>query len=79
MLLASLAASPPVAAQSAAAYQSVGMAPPQSYDPSIPTLQQVLGFEPGEQIATPEEIHRYLRALEAASPRIKITHILNSW
>lgn len=79
MLLASLAASPPVAAQSAAAYQSVGMAPPQSYDPSIPTLQQVLGFEPGEQIATPEEIHRYLRALEAASPRIKITPIGKSW
>lgn len=66
-------------AQDAAAYRSVGMLPPESYDPAIPTLKQVLGFEPGEKVATPEEMHRYLRALEAASPRIKVQLIGKSW
>lgn len=79
LLSVSFGLPPSVAAQSAEAYRSVGMLPPESYDPAIPTLKQVLGFEPGEQVATPEEIHRYLRALEAASQRIKVTPIGKSW
>jgi hypothetical protein len=78
VLLLSLMAAP-LQAQSPDAHRSVGMLPPDSYDPTIPTLKQVLGFEPGENIATPEEMHRYLRALEAASPRIKVSPIGKSW
>jgi hypothetical protein len=66
-------------AQDAAANRSVGMLSPESYDPAIPTVKQVLGFEPGQQVATPEEMHRYLRALEAASKRIKVQVIGKSW
>ncbi len=78
-LLAALPFHPRALAQSADAYRSVGMLPPASYDPAIPTLKQVLGFEPGEKVATPDEMHRYLRALEAASPRIKVQVIGKSW
>jgi hypothetical protein len=66
-------------AQDADAYRSVGMSAPGSYDAAIPTLKQVLGFEPGQQVATPDEMYRYLRALEAASPRLKVTTIGRSW
>lgn len=69
----------PARAQSEAAYRSVGMLSPSDYDPAIPTLKKVLGFEPGERIATPEEMYRYLRAVEAASKKVKVQSIGKSW
>ncbi len=49
------------------------------YDPAIPTIQQVLGYESGEQVTGPADLIRYLRALEAASRRIKVESIGKSW
>ncbi len=38
------------------------------YDPSIPTLAQVVGHDHGEEVSSPEEIVIYLRALASAAP-----------
>ncbi|MGE3274885.1 MAG: M14 metallopeptidase family protein [Vicinamibacterales bacterium] len=39
-----------------------------TYDPAIPTLEAVVGHQPGLEITTPEDIGRYLRALADAAP-----------
>lgn len=49
------------------------------YDPSVPTIQQVLGYASGERVTTPADLVRYLRALEASSKRIKVESIGKSW
>ncbi len=49
------------------------------YDPSVPTIQQVLGYASGEKVTTPADLVRYLRALEASSKRIKVESIGKSW
>ena len=43
--------------------------PGATYDPGVPTEEQVLGRDPGQRISTPEEIVRYMEALAAARPR----------
>jgi hypothetical protein len=54
--------------------------PGAQYDPSIPTIRQVLGHEPGERIAPPEEIHRYFEALAKAAPeRVRLYEYARSW
>ena len=54
--------------------------PGASYDARIPTIQQVLGYAPGERITTPADIVRYLEALAAAAPsRIKVFEYGRSW
>ncbi|HUI78429.1 MAG TPA: M14 family metallopeptidase [Bryobacteraceae bacterium] len=53
--------------------------PGATYDPHIPTFRQVLGYEPGERITSHAGIVRYLEALAAASPRIKIFAYGESW
>ena len=53
--------------------------PGANYDPHIPTFHQVLGYEPGERITSHAGIIRYLEALAAASPRIKIFEYGQSW
>ena len=54
--------------------------PGAQYDPSIPTIKQVLGHEPGARIAPPEEIHRYFEALEKAAPtRVRLYEYARSW
>jgi hypothetical protein len=53
--------------------------PGASYDPRIPTYRQVLDYDPGERITSHEGILRYLEALEAASPRIKVFEFGRSW
>ncbi len=53
--------------------------PGANYDPHIPTFRQVLGYEPGERITSHAGIVRYLEALAAASPRIKIFEYGESW
>jgi hypothetical protein len=43
-----------------------------TYDPAIPTAASVLGFELGSRPARYEEVARYLRALDDASPRAEL-------
>jgi hypothetical protein len=50
------------------------------FDPSIPTLTQVVGHAPGERITSPEETVRYLEALVAAAPdRARMVQYATSW
>ena len=53
--------------------------PGASYDPRLPTFRKVLGYEPGDRITSHEGIQRYLAALAAASPRIKVFDYGESW
>lgn len=54
--------------------------PATSYDPAIPTVQQVLGHASGEAISTPEQIAAYLKALAAAAPeRTRLVAYGESW
>ncbi len=53
--------------------------PSAKYDPAIPTFRGVLGYEPGERISSPDQLVAYLRALEAASPRIRTFEYGQSW
>ena len=43
-----------------------------SYDPAIPTPQDVLGYTIGERHTRPEEVVRYVEAVAAASPRVEV-------
>ena len=50
------------------------------YDPAIPTIKQVLGYEPGEEITPPDGIVRYLTALAAAAPdRCRLLEYARTW
>lgn len=42
------------------------------YDASIPKPEDVTGFQTGEIISTPEMLHEYARAVDAASDRVSI-------
>ncbi len=54
--------------------------PGTQYDQSVPTFKQVLGFDPGERVASHSEIMRYFDALEQAKPgQIKIFEYARSW
>jgi hypothetical protein len=56
------------------------LSPGTRYDPAIPTIKQVLGYDHGERITTPENVERYLRALAAAAPdRARLTEYARSW
>ncbi len=44
------------------------LAPGTRYDPSIPTLRQVVGHDVTEAITTPDQVVAYFRALAAAAP-----------
>ena len=48
--------------------QAQGLWPGTTYDPAIPTVRAVLGWDSGEEITPPEGIVRYLDALRAAAP-----------
>jgi len=51
-----------------------------TYDPDIPTLNEVVGHESGEGITAPDEILAYLEALRAAAPdRVRIVEYARSW
>ncbi|TRD10635.1 carboxypeptidase [Erythrobacter insulae] len=50
------------------------------FDPSIPTLSETVGHEPGTRITSPDETLRYLRALADAAPdRMKMVEYAKSW
>ena len=53
--------------------------PGTSYDPAIPTYAKVFGHEPGERILSSADLFKYLEALAAASPRIRIFDYAKSW
>jgi hypothetical protein len=54
--------------------------PKAQYDPAIPTVAKVLGFEPGTRHATPADIVRYFEALAAAAPtKMKIFDYGKTW
>src|SRR5262245_14993442 len=56
------------------------LAPGARYDPAIPTIKQVLGFDIGERITSPEEIATYLKALQTAAPdRTRLVEYARTW
>lgn len=68
------------AAAAALSAQTFEFWPGAQYDPAIPAVAKVLGFEPGARHATPEEIVRYFEALAAAAPsRIKLFDYGRTW
>lgn len=68
LLLATPAASP------------VELAPGVAVDPGIPTLREVVGHDFGDEISTPDEILRYLAALQSAAPdRARLIRYGESW
>jgi hypothetical protein len=56
------------------------LAPGARYDPKIPTMKQVLGFDVGERITSPDDIAYYLKALQAAAPdRTRLIEYARTW
>jgi len=54
--------------------------PDAQYDPSIPSIADVLGYEPGEQITWHRDAVRYFHALEAAAPdRVSVNEYARTW
>lgn len=54
--------------------------PNADYDPKQPDFEMVLGYEAGEQITPPDEMLRYLKALEEANPdRMRLVQYATSW
>lgn len=52
---------------------SLQVLPPADFDPTVPTVQQVLGYNWGEEISDPGQIQRYAEALVQAAPaRVKL-------
>ena len=54
--------------------------PSTAYDPKIPTIKQVLGYDHGDEITSPENVAAYLKALSAAAPeRTRLVEYARSW
>jgi len=50
------------------------------YDPKIPTIQSILGWDHGEEISSPDAIAAYLKALNAAAPdRTRLIEYARTW
>ncbi len=50
------------------------------YDPKIPTIKQVLGYDHGDEITSPENVAAYLKALATAAPeRTRLVEYARSW
>jgi len=63
-----------------ASAQTAELWPGTTYDPKIPTIRQVLGYDFGERITPPEDVPRYLRALaEAAPDRTRLVEYARTW
>ena len=60
--------------------QAQELVPGTSYDPSIPTLEEVVGHDFREEITPPDQILRYFEALaEAAPDRTRLVRYAESW
>lgn len=69
-----------VTLQASAPARAPELWPGTQYDASIPTLQQVVGHDFGQEISTPEQIAAYLRALaEAAPDRTRLVEYARTW
>ena len=56
------------------------LVPGTRYEPSIPTLTQVVGHDFGEEITPPDQVIRYMEALAAAAPaRTYLFQYAESW
>lgn len=56
------------------------LAPGTTYDAKIPTLRQVVGHDPAQEITSPEGITTYLKALAAAAPdRTRLVEYARTW
>ncbi len=54
--------------------------PDADYDPAIPTVKDVLGYEPGERITWHSDAVRYFEALAKAAPeRVSVAQYAESW
>lgn len=53
--------------------------PGAQYDPTIPTLEKVVGHAWGAQITMHHEAERYLHALADASPRVRLVRFGETW
>ncbi len=54
--------------------------PEPDYDPDIPSIEDVLGYAPGDRITWHLDAIRYFEALAAAAPdRVQITEYARSW
>jgi hypothetical protein len=54
--------------------------PGATYDPAIPTIQQVLGQDTGMEITPPDQVGDYLQALAKAAPtRTRLIEYARSW
>ena len=54
--------------------------PNPDYDPAIPTIEDVLGYQPGDRITWHKDVVRYFEALAAAAPdRMQITEYARTW
>ena len=63
-----------------AADRPTALAPNTTYDPKIPTLKAVLGYDTGERITPPEGSDGYLKALHAAAPeRTRALEYARTW
>ena len=52
--------------------------PATTYDPAIPTVEELLGFRPGDRAALPAEVGTCLAAWAAASPRAELVEYARS-
>jgi hypothetical protein len=77
VLCVGFGAAPPARAQGT---QPAPFFPGAKYDAAIPTLEQVTGHEPGQEITTPDQIGVYLQALAKAAPtRTRLTEYARTW
>jgi hypothetical protein len=60
--------------------EPVAMWPGATYDPSVPTMRDVLGHDPGDRVVSPEEALRYLAALQGVAPdRMRVVEYGRTW
>ena len=53
--------------------------PNASYNPNIPTLQQVVGHKWGEKVTMHHEVQQYIKALAEASPNVEVVEYGKTW
>ncbi len=69
-----------LAAVVALPFQAQELAPGTRYDPSIPSLREVVGHDFREEITPPDQVVRYFEALaEAAPERTRLIRYAESW
>jgi hypothetical protein len=61
---------PPPTPLAGLAYE-VAFFPGTTYDATVPTVEELLGFRPGDRAALPSEVDACLAAWDAASPRVR--------